>query len=193
MKKSITILFLFSLVISVCGCQQLSEIAYEQSTENLKEKVEQDAELKKDTDPAIKMLISIDGITGITPPSKKFIILPPEGKAADILFEKVAAELTNVLEKQGYKRVRKDLAETIIVLAYSSSNREGQIAIAAYDAKTARENRNTENAKYKLMGKTLIYYISGEEQDFKIVYPSVLKQAGPYLLKDVVPTKYFKE
>ena len=59
MKRSITILFLFSLVISVCGCQQLSEIAYEQSTENLKEKVEQDTELKKDTDPAIKMLISI--------------------------------------------------------------------------------------------------------------------------------------
>ena len=44
---------------------------------------------------------------------------------------------------------------------------------------------------YKVLGKTLIYYVSSASEDFRTVYPGVISEVAPYILKDVVPTKYF--
>ena len=182
MKKTFTILIGIIALFAICGCQHLSEMSYAQAEKNLEEKtIESTTDTGEDT-LRTERVISVDGITGTSPISPNFVIFPPEGKSQDLLFEKVSETLSEALATQGY---------TILVLTYSSSSREGQIAIVAYDAKNARENKDDPQKAYKVLGKTLIYYVSSASEDFRTVYPGVISEVAPYILKDVVPTKYF--
>lgn len=178
-------------MFAICGCQHLSEMSYAQAEKNLEEKtIESTTDTGEDT-LRTERVISVDGITGTSPILPNFVILPPEGKSQDLLFEKVSETLSKALATQGYTKVSPEKADTILVLTYSSSSREGQIAIVAYDAKTARENKDDPQKAYKVLGKTLIYYVSSASEDFRTVYPGVISEVAPYILKDVVPTKYF--
>lgn len=191
MKKTFTILIGIIALFAICGCQHLSEMSYAQAEKNLEEKtIESTTDTGEDT-LRTERVISVDGITGTSPILPNFVILPPEGKSQDLLFEKVSETLSKALATQGYTKVSREKADTILVLTYSSSSREGQIAIVAYDAKTARENKDDPQKAYKVLGKTLIYYVSSASEDFRTVYPGVISEVAPYILKDVVPTKYF--
>lgn len=191
MKKTFTILIGIIALFAICGCQHLSEMSYAQAEKNLEEKtIESITDTGEDT-LRTERVISVDGITGTSPISPNFVILPPEGKSQDLLFEKVSETLSKALATQGYTKVSPEKADTILVLTYSSSSREGQIAIVAYDAKTARKNKDDPQKAYKVLGKTLIYYVSSASEDFSTVYPGVISEVAPYILKDVVPTKYF--
>lgn len=191
MKKTFTILIGIIALFAICGCQHLSEMSYAQAEKNLEEKtIESTTDTGEDT-LRTERVISVDGITGTSPILPNFVILPPEGKSQDLLFEKVSETLSKALATQGYTKVSPEKADTILVLTYSSSSREGQIAIVAYDAKTARENKDDPQKAYKVLGKTLIYYVSSASEDFRTVYPGVISEVAPYILKDVVPTKYF--
>ena len=191
MKKTFTILIGIIALFAICGCQHLSEMSYAQAEKNLEEKtIESTTDTGEDT-LRTERVISVDGITGTSPILPNFVILPPEGKSQDLLFEKVSETLSKALATQGYTKVSPEKADTILVLTYSSSSREGQIAIVAYDAKTARENKDDPQKAYKVLGKTLIYYVSSASEDFRTVYPGVISEVAPYILKDVVPTIYF--
>lgn len=191
MKNTLSILIGIIASFAICGCQHLSEMSYEQAEKNLEDKTTESAKATERDTLKTERIISVDGITGITTIPPNFAILPPEGKSQDILFEKVSETLSEALATQGYTKVSPEKADTIIVLTYNSSSREGQIAIVAYDAKTARENKDDPQKAYKVLGKTLIYYVSSASEDFRTVYPGVISEVAPYILKDVVPTKYF--
>lgn len=191
MKNTLSILIGIIASFAICGCQHLSEMSYEQAEKNLEDKTTESAKATERDTLKTERIISVDGITGITTIPPNFAILPPEGKSRDILFEKVSETLSKALATQGYTKVSREKADTILVLTYSSSSREGQIAIVAYDAKTARENKDDPQKAYKVLGKTLIYYVSSASEDFRTVYPGVISEVAPYILKDVVPTKYF--
>ena len=192
MHKYITLLSTVALLACLNGCTSLAEQSYEQAENNLNEKVAKSEAKAENSVSVPKKLISVDGITGLTPPAKEFAILPPMGKKTDLMFDKVKGTIVKALESQGYKETEPEKAKSIVVFSYAHNSREGRITIAAYDADYMRNAKDKSDA-YKIQAKTLVYYVFAEPKSFRDAYAEVLETAAPLLLKDVSPTTSFKD
>lgn len=183
MKKIISITVLLGLALLPVGCTTTDESSTPAPTNEA---------------PNAGGYISVDSIALTDKLPKTFAVVPPKGKEPNIVFEKLKERVESALMVQGYLRAEAHRAEVIIPVAFSSNTHQGQIVIEAYDAAATKNTQavkkdGTAAPQYKLLAKTLIYYVSAKPVTFSEKMQSVMDAVKGDILTNIAPTKYYKE